>query len=57
MGEKLDKPIINKSPKDGKNNIFRYGMNKIQGWKQSMDVFNLKELKYIKKKNKNIRFV
>ena len=54
MGEKLDKPIINKNPKDGKNNIFRYGMNKIQGWKQSMDVFNLKEIEIDKDKNINI---
>ena len=54
MGEKLDKPILNKNPKDGKTKIFRYGMNKIQGWKQSMDVFNIKDIEIDKEKNIHI---
>ena len=43
MGEKLDKPILNKNPIDGKSKNFRYGMNKIQGWKKSMDVYDIKK--------------
>ena len=54
MGEKLDKPILNKNPIDGKTNIFRYGMNEIQGWKKTMEVHNIKEVEIDKKNNINI---
>ena len=43
MGGELDKPFLNKKPDDGKNKIYRYGLNKVQGWKKTMEVFNLKE--------------
>ena len=54
MGEKLDKPILNKNPIDGKSKNFRYGMNKIQGWKKSMDVYDIKKIELDKQKNINI---
>ena len=43
MGVELDKPFLIKKPDDGKNKIFRYGVNKVQGWKKTMEVYNLKE--------------
>ena len=54
MGEKLDKPILNKNPIDGKTDIFRYGMNEIQGWKKTMEVYNIKQIEIDKKNNINI---
>ena len=54
MGEKLDKPILNKNPIDGKTNFFRYGMNEIQGWKKSMEVYNIKQIEIDKKNNINV---
>ena len=39
----MDKPILNKISYDGKNNIYKYGMSKVQGWKKTMEVYNLKE--------------
>ena len=54
MGEELDKPIIKKNPLDGKSNAFRYGMNQIQGWKKSMDVYNIKKVDLGEGKNINL---
>ena len=39
MGQELNKPILDKKPKDGKATFFRYGMNEIKGWKKRMEVF------------------
>ncbi len=54
MGGDLDKPYLNKKPYDGKNNMFRYGLNKIQGWKKTMEVYNLKDNNIGPEKNVNI---
>ena len=54
MGGELDKPFLNKKPDDGKNKIFRYGLNKVQGWKKTMEVYNLKENNIGPEKNVNI---
>ena len=54
MGEELDKPFLNKKPDDGKNKIYRYGLNKVQGWKKTMEVYNLKENNIGPEKNINI---
>lgn len=54
MGGELDKPFLNKKPYDGKNKIYRYGLNKVQGWKKTMDVYNLKEDNIGPEKNINI---
>jgi len=43
MGEELDKPILNKKPIDGKTKLFRYGINEVQGWKKTMEVYNTKD--------------
>ena len=43
MGQELNKPNLNKNPKDGEDKYLRYGMNEIQGWKKTMDVFSIKE--------------
>ena len=54
MGNELDKPIVNKNPFDGRNELFRYGINEIQGWKKTMDIFNIKETNIGPDKNINI---
>ena len=54
MGQELNKPNINKKPIDGKTKLFRYGMNEIQGWKKTMDVFTIKENDIGPDKNINI---
>ena len=54
MGGELDKPFLNKKPDDGKNKNFRYGLNKVQGWKKTMEVYNLKENNIGPDKNVNI---
>jgi serine/threonine protein phosphatase PrpC len=54
MGEELDKPILEKNPIDGKTSIFKYGMNQIQGWKKSMEVYNIKQLDVGQRNNINI---
>ena len=33
MGGEINSPHLEKNPKDGKNSIYRYGTNIIQGWK------------------------
>lgn len=43
MGDELDKPILSKNPIDGKSKMFRFGINTVQGWKKTMEVFNIKE--------------
>ena len=49
MGEKLDKPNLNKNSSDGKLKAFRFGMSQIQGWKKTMEVFNIKQIELDKK--------
>jgi serine/threonine protein phosphatase PrpC len=39
MGGELDKPILIKNPIDGKTKLFRYGINEVQGYKKTMEVF------------------
>ena len=39
MGEELEKPIKEYSPKDSQNNYIKYGLNQVQGWKKSMEDF------------------
>ena len=41
MGGEINSPHLEKNPKDGKNSIYRYGTNIIQGWKKSLEVFNI----------------
>ena len=41
MGEELDTPIKQYSPKDDKNIYLRYGLNQVQGWKKSMEDFTV----------------
>ena len=41
MGEELDTPIKQYSPKDDKNTYLRYGLNQVQGWKKSMEDFTV----------------
>ena len=54
MGQELNKPILDKKPKDGKAAIFRYGMNEIKGWKKRMEVFSIYENNIGPNKNLNI---
>ena len=35
MGDYLSKPMTLKSPMDGKNNRFMYGVCSMQGWRKS----------------------
>ncbi len=37
MGEELDVPIKNYSPKNAENTYLKYGINTVQGWKKSME--------------------
>ena len=37
MGEELDVPIKNYSPKNAENTYLKYGLNTVQGWKKSME--------------------
>ena len=53
MGEKLDKPITTKNSFDDENEVIKYGMSEMQAWKQSMEVFILKNLNLLEQ-NKNI---
>ena len=39
----MEKPILNKKPIEGKNKIFRYGINRVQGWKKEMEIYNLND--------------
>ena len=41
MGVELDTPNLEKNPSDGKNNLFRYGINTVQGLKKSLEVYNI----------------
>lgn len=54
MGGELEKPFLNKKPDDGKNKIYRYGLNKVQGWKKTMEVYEFKESNIGLEKNVNI---
>ena len=42
MGNKLDKPITNKTSFDGENEMIKYGMSEMQSFKNSMELFTLK---------------
>ena len=37
MGEELDVPIKEFSPKNSENTYIKYGSNQVQGWKKSME--------------------
>jgi len=39
MGEELNKPIKQYNPKDNQNVYLKYGLNSVQGWKSSMEVY------------------
>ena len=54
MGDELDKPNCERNPFNGSNELFRYGINEIQGWKKTMEVFNIKETNIGPDKNINI---
>ena len=54
MGQELNQPILDKKPNDGKTKLFRYGMNEIQGWKKSMEVFSIIKSNIGPNKNINI---
>ena len=54
MGEELAKPILNKKPIDGKTKLFRYGINEVQGWKKTMEVYNTKDNFLGPEKNINV---
>lgn len=41
MGGELETPNLEKKSIEGKNNTFRYGLNIIQGWKKTLDVYNI----------------
>ena len=41
MGVEIDSQELEKEPKDGKNNLFKYGINKIQTGKKTFEVFNI----------------
>ena len=43
MGIELETPNSEKTPRDGKNNLFRYGINRVQGLKKTLEVFNINE--------------
>ena len=53
MGEKLEKPIKEKTSFDDKNEIITFGMSEMQGFKKSMEVFTLKNTNLLET-NKNI---
>jgi len=53
MGENLDKPITKKVSLDGENEIIKYGMSEMQGYKKSVELFTLKNLVLINQ-NKNL---
>jgi serine/threonine protein phosphatase PrpC len=41
MGEELDVPIKEYSPKDDQNTYLKYGLNKVQGWKKAMEDYTI----------------
>lgn len=41
MGGELETPNLDKNPIEGNNNIIKYGLNRVQAWKKSLDVFNI----------------
>ena len=53
MGEKLEKPIKEKKSFDDENEIIKFGMSEMQGFKKSMEVFTLKNTNLLEQ-NKNI---
>ena len=54
MGEELDVPIKKYEPKDSENIYLKYGLNKVQGWKKSMEDFTLDFAEQDKEKLLNI---
>ena len=53
MGEKLEKPIKEKTSFDDENELIKFGMSEMQAYKKSMEVFTLKNTNLIEQ-NKNI---
>ena len=53
MGEKLDKPITEKTPYDEENEIIIFGINEMQAYKKYKEVFTLKNTKILEQ-NQNI---
>lgn len=53
MGEKLEKPVNEKTSFDDENEIIKFGMSEMQGYKNKMEVFTLKNINLIEQ-NKNI---
>lgn len=53
MGEKLEKPIKEKTSFDDENEIIKFGISEMQGFKKSMEVFTLKNTNLLEQ-NKNI---
>ena len=54
MGEELDVPIKNYNPKDNQNIFLKYGLNKVQGWKKSMEDYTIDFAEQDKEKLLNI---
>ena len=53
MGEKLNKPIKEKTSFDDENEIIKFGLSEMQAYKKLMEVFTLKNTNLLEK-NKNI---
>ena len=52
MGNKLDKPITNKTSFDGENEMLKYGMSEMQSFKNSMELFTLKNTNLLEQNKK-----
>ena len=52
MGNKLDKPITNKTSFDGENEMIKYGMSEMQSYKNSMELFTLKNTNLLEQNKK-----
>ena len=53
MGEKLEKPIIEKNSYDDENELIIYGITEMQGYKKTMEVFTLRNTNLLEQ-NQNI---
>ena len=49
--KKINTPNLKQTPIDVKNNILRYGINKVQGLKKSLDIFNIDKTMNISQDN------
>ena len=52
MGNKLDKPITNKTSFDGENEMIKYGISEMQSFKNSMELFTLKNTNLLEQNKK-----